>query len=135
MKGPLPEARQIGWQMYRRIGFRDHWLVNGSHIELVRFEAICATCGRPFAATATKTDWRRSRLSRRCERHKARGLPVDNLKAPLPRSKLPAWARPDKGAIKATAARRRYAKSPSQRKHRKPAYSLIFVPASPSYLE
>ena len=136
MKHPLPDYRQIGWQMYRFLDFVGHWLASGEYVELVRYEALCASCGRPFRSKATKTNWRRSRLSRRCEIHRRAGREVlNNFKPPIAYSRMPGWAKPDKSAIRVTGERKRYALSPSQRKPRKSARLITVIPFRPSYLD
>jgi len=136
MISPVPDYRQIGWQMYRRLDFVGHWLASGDHIELILYEALCASCGRPFQSKATKTNWRRSRLSRRCELHRCAGREVlNNFKPPIAYSRMPVWANPDRSAIRVTGERKRYALSPSQRKPRKPAQVATVIPFQPSYLD
>jgi hypothetical protein len=55
MTHSIPKRIQIGWQVYRLLGFRDHWKQNGDFIELIGYEALCARCGAPFDARTTKS--------------------------------------------------------------------------------
>jgi hypothetical protein len=91
----LPKKVQIGWQVFRRREATSEYITqSGMCIDLVRFDALCATCGAPFSAKVTKTGWRRKNLSRRCERHRAPGLYVNNDKRPVPVAEMSWWAKP-----------------------------------------
>lgn len=91
----LPKKVQIGWQVFRRREATSEYITqSGMCIDLVRFDALCATCGAPFLAKVTKTGWRRKELSRRCERHRAPGVYVNNDKPPVPVVEMPWWAKP-----------------------------------------
>lgn len=86
---------QIGWQVFRRREATSEYITrSGMCIDLVRFDALCATCGQTFMAKATKSNWRRKELSRRCERHRAPGIWVNNDKPPVPVAAMPWWAKP-----------------------------------------
>ncbi|EAQ34807.1 hypothetical protein NB311A_19592 [Nitrobacter sp. Nb-311A] len=91
----LPKKVQIGWQVFRRREATSEYITrSGMCIDLVRFDALCATCGAPFAAKVTKTGWRRKILSRRCEPHRRPGAYVNNDKPPIPIAEMPWWAKP-----------------------------------------
>jgi hypothetical protein len=91
----LPEKIQKGWQVFRRREATSEYVTqSGMCIDLVRFDALCATCGAPFSAKVTKTGWRRKNLSRRCERHRRPGVWVNNDKPPIPIAEMPWWAKP-----------------------------------------
>lgn len=91
----LPKKVQIGWQVFRRREATSEYITrSGMCIDLVRFDALCATRGQPFMAKATKSNWRRKELSRRCERHRRPGKLVNNEKPPVPIAEMPWWAKP-----------------------------------------
>lgn len=73
-----PHCFEIDGQHYTVVGTKDHWTNSGKYIELVSYEAVCAHpgCSRVFRYAAPKTNVRRKEVNRRCERHKAPGLPV-----------------------------------------------------------
>lgn len=106
----LPERQQIGWQVFRRLGddFDYFPTKRGCYAHLVRLEALCAKCGKPFEAKATKRNWRSKQLARRCERHRKPGARVNNDKPPVLIAKMPTWAQPVTKLIKSTAAKKRY---------------------------
>lgn len=91
----LPKKVQIGWQVFRRREATSEYITRfGTCIDLVRFDALCATCGQPFIAKATKSNWRSRQLARRCERHRRPGVWVNNDKPPIPIAEMPWWAKP-----------------------------------------
>jgi hypothetical protein len=91
----LPKKVQIGWQVFRRREATSEYITqSGMCIDLVRFDALCATCGAPFAGKVTKTGWRRKELSRRCEQHRTPGVWVNNDKPPVSIAEMPWWAKP-----------------------------------------
>jgi len=108
MADRLPPRTQIGWQVFRRVGFRPHDTIGGLNISLVRYESHCATCGAHFEAFAAQNNWRKREIARRCDGHRRPGGYVDNLSPPLPLAALPAWARPqtDPKKLKASLGRR-----------------------------
>jgi len=75
---PLPSRIKIDDQVFRVVGTVDHWTRNDRYLELLLYEAVCAHpgCKRRFRYKATKTNFRRHHVNRRCEQHKAPGVPV-----------------------------------------------------------
>jgi hypothetical protein len=95
MKPVLAKKAQIGWQVFRRREATTEYITRyGTCIDLVCFNALCAKCGEPFMAKASKRNWRSKQLVRRCERHRQPGSPVRNDKPPIPISDMPLWAKP-----------------------------------------
>lgn len=126
----LPKKAQIGWQVFRRREATSEYITqSGMCIDLVRFDALCATCGQPFMAKATKTRWRRKQLSRRCERHRAPGVYVNNDRPPVSVAEMPWWAKPARWARGGSGKVRRAPGTP-----RKPLVRPA-EPALPSYLD
>lgn len=106
----LAKRIQIGWQVFqRRETFADHWSKHDTYMELVQYDALCAHCGKAFLAFASKSNWRKKQVRRRCDRHKKGGAWVDNLKPPIKPAAMPWWARPIQKLVKKTASTRRYA--------------------------
>lgn len=134
----LKQEVQIGWQVFqRRDAMSEYVTLSGREIDLVRFDALCATCGRPFMGKATKGNWRNKNLARRCQRHRQPGVWVDNDEPPIPIENMPLWARP-KSWIKngSGTVRKTPKKATRPRKHLQ--HPLAEPPtgrAHPSYLD
>ena len=105
--GLVPKT-QIGWQVFRRIGTRPYDTLAGWCISLVRYELHCADCGKPFEGLATRGNWRKRKIRRRCVTHRSVGRYVDNMAPPVLLSSLPHWARPNRKPerLKASLGRR-----------------------------
>jgi len=89
-------------QRYVIRGKKDYWTRDGRYLEMIRYASQCAEpgCDTVFEAIATKSVIRRGELNRRCDLHKAPGLPVPIVKVKRKRPKKPAtkqlaarWAR------------------------------------------
>jgi hypothetical protein len=135
---PLPRRIQIGWQVFiRGEQLVEHWTRYETCMFLVGFRALCADCGQPFTAKATKTNWRAKQVSRRCEKHRRLGAYVDNLKSPIAIVGMPHWAKPDRDRIKQTAKRKRYGAARAQKLPPRPRTKprAPQTPPAPSYLD
>lgn len=74
MKTVLRKKVQIGWQVFRRREYTVEYITQrGTCVDLVCFDALCAKCGKPFMAKASKRNWRSKQLARRCEWHRQPG--------------------------------------------------------------
>lgn len=103
---------QKGWQVFRLRGTSSEYITeSGRCVDLLHFDALCATCGRPFMAKATKSNWRAKLVSRRCERHRQPGSRVRNDKPPIPIAEMPWWAKPAR-QVKAAGKTRKPPKKP-----------------------
>jgi len=54
-------------------------------IWIYRLRSTCPDCNRPFTCTASKSQWKKNQISRRCERCRAPGRPVDVSKGASPK--------------------------------------------------
>ncbi|RXG85258.1 hypothetical protein [Bradyrhizobium zhanjiangense] len=70
-------------RQYQILGTKDHWCRDGRYVEMIRYQAVCAEpgCKRIFMALTTKTRLRRAQLNKRCELHRAPGVPAPIKKA------------------------------------------------------
>jgi hypothetical protein len=136
----LSKKIQIGWQVFRRREATSEYITRyGACIDLICFDALCAKCGKPFMAKASKRNWRNKQLARRCEWHRQPGSRVRNDKPPIPVSDMPWWAKPARqarGSSTATskAPKKRVAPRRPLRRPRLPAEPPR-DPAHPSYLD
>lgn len=82
----LTKTIQKGWQVFRRRCEPVEYVLTrrGLTAHLVRFDALCAACGKRFTAQASKGLWKRKQIVRRCERHRKMGVRVNNDKPPIP---------------------------------------------------
>jgi hypothetical protein len=110
MPSRIAPRLQIGWQVFQEVGSRPYDTIGGLNVSMVRYESHCATCGTRFEGLATRGNWRKRELTRRCDGHRRVGLYVDNLSPPVPLTALPVWARPrtDPKKLKASLGRRQH---------------------------
>jgi hypothetical protein len=103
---PLPSRTKIDDQVFRVVGTADHWTRNDRYLELLLYEAVCAHpgCGRIFRYKTTKTNFRRHVVNRRCEQHKAPGVPVPKKRKRKPASRASKALAIAPARLRATAA-------------------------------
>ncbi|WP_126116730.1 MULTISPECIES: hypothetical protein [unclassified Bosea (in: a-proteobacteria)] len=68
-------------QRFRCVGVEDHLTLREQWIRLIKLEAACADCRRPFSLKASIAAIRRYNLKRRCDRCKAPGIATRATKA------------------------------------------------------
>jgi hypothetical protein len=129
----LKKTIQKGWQVFRLRGTSSEYITeSGRCVDLLHFDALCATCGKPFMAKAIKGNWRAKLVARRCERHRRPGRWVDNDKPPIPIVEMPWWAKPAPRAKKGRNKPRKAPRKPAApRRQRTPAAAPPEPPAGP----